>query len=143
MKSMFCTALAICLLVAALPERVEAFGAETLKCLVSPDPNPVWKTPICRAKQAKFSYVAKFQVFDGTGTYTYAWDKTTWNQYGTVTNGCGSTDAVCWYSVASSNLGDRTIPMAVIITQGAQQRTLTVSVYLPAVCEFVGDPVWC
>lgn len=89
-----------------------AFGAEQLECrIVSGPVVPAFQAGECTANNPAASYSVSFEVFNGTGSYTYTWTvPTTFTDYG----GCGSTDVGCAFDVRAIK-ADQLVTASVVV----------------------------
>jgi hypothetical protein len=96
-------------------------GNEQLGCYVTPSrtqPYPV--AGGCSNRMAATSYGAKFQVLNGSGTYSYAWSVPP--EYASnIAGGCTSTTDYC---ILGNLTPVREVSVSVTISQGGQAATL-------------------
>jgi hypothetical protein len=97
-------------------------GNEQLGCYVTPSPTqPYPVAEACGNRMAATSYGAKFQVMNGSGTYSYAWSVP--SEYASnISSGCTSTTGYC---ILGNLTPERQVPVSVTISQAGQAATLT------------------
>ena len=97
-------------------------GSEQLGCYVTPSrtqPYPVAEA--CGNKMAATSYGVKFQVLNGSGTYSYAWSVPA-EYTSNIGSGCTSTTDYC---ILGNLTPVRQVSVSVTISQAGQSATLT------------------
>jgi hypothetical protein len=117
-----------------------AFGGEQLQCRVVSGPVvPAFEAGDCFPNNPSSSYSAAFEVFDGTGSYTY-----TWTVPAGVTDigGCGSTDVGCAFDARAIS-ADKQYTVSVVVQQSGQSETLSATADIPATCAFAGGWAFC
>ncbi|HEX5401044.1 MAG TPA: hypothetical protein VFX16_01940 [Pseudonocardiaceae bacterium] len=117
-----------------------AFGAEQLECRIVSGPIvPAFAPGECFPNNPAGSYSVSFEVFNGTGSYTYTWTVPSgFSGYA----GCGSTDPGCAFSVGATR-ADKLINASVVVHQGGSSETLTAQADVPATCPFPPNFAFC
>jgi hypothetical protein len=92
-----------------------AFGGEQLDCrIVSGPVVPAFEPGECFPNNPAGSYSIAFEVFNGTGNYTYSW---TVPAGVSDVGGCGSTDGSCAFDVRAIS-ADKQYTVSVQVQQG-------------------------
>ena len=108
-----------------------ALGGESLLCRVAPAPVTTPFTNPCTPVLAASTYNVGFEVFGGSGTYTYSWSVPVGGGVSVIA-GCGVADAGCTLSVTSHTEHDVTV--TVVLTQNGASETLSAQTDIQPVC---------
>ena len=97
-------------------------GNEQLGCYVTPSRTQPYPTAeACANRMAATSYGVKFQVLNGSGTYSYAWSVSAAHT-SNIASGCTSTTDYC---ILGNLTPVQTVWVSVTISQAGQSATLT------------------
>lgn len=107
-----------------------AFGGETFGCRIAPGTIFNWYQ-YCHNSKPASTYNVAFQVFGGSGDYTYSWNVT--GPWTSVITGCTSTSVACAVAVPGGAF-DSEIYATVTISQGGQSATMNSVAILNAYC---------
>lgn len=111
-----------------------ALGGESLLCRVAPAPVTTPFTNPCSPVLVASTYNVGFEVFGGSGTYTYSWSVPVGPGV-TIVAGCGISDAGCTLAITSHTEHDVTVTL--VLTQNGVPETLTAETVIEPTCGSV------